>query len=500
MRRDDLTRISRRSSLAFLAGMMVAVPVGAARGGKPRFGPATPFSWDRLAEQARALAARPYAPRKRAPNVSADFDAATQHAYGPAERLAGYVRLMPVTYLAPEPIRLNVVEKGMARALLATNGLFAGGAPDAPAGFRMLSENLAGDWLAFLGASYFRAVGPQGQYGLSARGVAVDTGLDGPEEFPSFTEFWIEQLSPHRFMIHAMLDGPSITGAFAFDCAREAGGVTQSVRSALFPRKDIRRLGIAPSTSMFWYDQNDRRTATDWRPEIHDSDGLAVWSGTGERVWRPLVNPPHPRVTSFRANGVKGFGLVQRDLRFADYQDDGVFYDRRPSLWVEPVGDWGEGSVMLYEMPTDTETNDNIVAFWQSDRPARAGERRDFAYRLRWMAQDPFAGDVARVVDCWTGAAGIPGHPVIAGARKYVIDFEGAGLKGLDRRSGVEAVVNVAKPALLALAAYPVEGQPGRWRVMLDIRDDAANPKELRLFLRRGSAALSETMIEPLSA
>ncbi|QKS00539.1 glucan biosynthesis protein [Sphingomonas sp. CL5.1] len=478
---------------------MVTAQARAATPRAPEFGPPTPFSWDRLVSRAQALATRRYVARQPAHDVAPDFDAATRRAYGAAERLAGFVRLMPATYLAPVPVSINLVEDGMARPLIATDGLFAGDEPTAPAGFRVLNPNLSGDWLAFLGASYFRAVGPQDQYGLSARGIAVDTGLDGPEEFPSFTDFWIEPVSDRRLKVHALLDGPSIAGAYAFDCALESGGVTQSVRAALFPRRDIRRLGIAPASSMFWYDQNDRRAATDWRPEIHDSDGLAIWSGSGERIWRPLANPPHARTASFRADGVKGFGLIQRDQRFADYQDDGAFYDRRPSLWVEPVGDWGAGAVLLYEMPTDGETNDNIVAFWQGDRPARAGERRDVAYRLRWMSQDPFEGSVARVVDNWAGAAGIPGTPPIAGARKYVVDFEGKSLIGLDRRSGVEAVVNVGKPALLAIAAYPVVGQPGRWRVTLDIRADAANPKELRLFLRRDNSALSETLIEPLS-
>lgn len=479
---------------------MVAAQSAAAAGRPPKFGPATPFSWDVLVARAQALAGRRYVPRPHAPDFAPNFDAATQRAYGSAERLAGFVRLMPVTHLAREAVALNLVEGGMARPLLAANGLFAGNSATDPAGFRVLNPNLTGDWLAFLGASYFRAVGPQDQYGLSARGIAVDTGLDGPEEFPSFTEFWIEAASPGRLRVHALLDGASVTGAFAFDCALTPEGVTQAVRSSLFFRRDIRRLGIAPATSMFWYDQNDRRAATDWRPEIHDSDGLAIWAGSGERIWRPLANPPHPRTVSFRADGIKGFGLIQRDQRFGNYQDDGAFYDRRPSLWIEPVGDWGKGSVLLYEMPTDSETNDNIVAFWHSDQPARAGERRDFAYRLRWMSQDPFEGNAARVVDNWSGAAGIPGGDTIPGARKYVVDFEGKALAGLDRQSGVEAVVNVAKPALLAVAAYPLARQSGRWRVTLDIRTDASNPKDLRLFLRHNNAALSETLIEPLSS
>ncbi len=480
-----------------LAGALAGGLTSRALAAVERFGPATDFSWDSLVAAARARARRAYAAPAHAPDAAPDFDAGVQRAYGPAGRLADLIRLLPVTRIAPMPVAIHVVEGGKARPVVSTDGLFSGGGSIAAAGFRILDETLKSDWLAFQGASYFRAAGSQDQYGLSMRGIAVDTGLATPEEFPAFTDFWIELLGPQHIRVHAMLDGPSLAGAYAFDCTHGPRGVEQQVRAALFPRRDIARLGIAPATSMFWYDQSRRSREADWRPEVHDSDGLAIWSGTGERIWRPLASPDFPQLGSFRADGIKGFGLLQRDRRFADYQDDGAFYERRPSLWVAPEGDWGPGAVLLYELPTNNETADNVVAFWHSDRPARAGERRDIAYALRWTSDDPSDDGAARVVDIRTGSGGIPGAPPVAGVRKIVVDFEGAGLAGLARGS-LEPDVNISAPALLSKSCYPVVGLAGRWRVMLDIRPDGAIPRELRLFLRRGGSALSETLIQPL--
>lgn len=491
----------RRSACRLLAAIAIATAlpgVAAAQGG--RLGPPRPFSWRWLTGRAQRLASAPYKAPPVSTNAAADYDAAVRLTYGEAETVAGSLRLFPTSRgVAEHEVGIHVVENGSARAITDTAGLFVGQRSADPAGFRIMDSSGKTDWLAFLGASYFRAAGSRGQYGLSARAIAIDTGLTTPEEFPAFTDFWVERIAPEHFLIHALLDGPSVTGAFAFDSRLGADGVVQDVKAVLFFRKDVARLGIAPATSMFWYDQSSRTIKDDWRPEIHDSDGLAIQSGTGERIWRPLDNPQRARVTSFRADRVKGFGLLQRDQEFAHYQDDSAFYDRRPNLWVEPAGDWGPGAVMLYEMPTASETSDNIAAFWTGDRPARAGDRRELQYRLRWALSDPTRGGVARTVDHFEGPAGIPGAPPIAGARKYVFDFEGEILAGLDRTSGVEAVTSVTAPALLALSAYPVVDQPNRWRAMLDVRAESHDAPEFRLFLRRGDQALTETVINPLS-
>jgi glucans biosynthesis protein len=241
---------------------------------------------------------------------------------------------------------------------------------------------------------------------------------------------------------------------------------------------------------MYWYGQNDRRMARDWRPQIHDSDGLAMWTGAGERLWRPLMNPPLVMANAFNDVDPKGFGLMQRDRDFENYQDDGVFYEKRPSVWVEPIGGWGAGSVQLVQIPTDAETEDNIVAFWTPAEPVKAGDAFDLRYRLYWCPEEPQPIGVARVVSTRRGRGGRPGHLAPSGIAKFVIDFAGANLAGLDRKSGVEAVVTVNGAVLPDAVAYPVV-TTDRWRLMFDVSLNGA--VECRAYLRRGTQSLTET-------
>lgn len=449
--------------------------------------------------RARKLARAKFVAPPDSAHAAPDFDAAVRLTYGEAQALAGNVRLFPTSRTnAHKAVRIALVEGGKAREVIDTSGLFVGAGKADPAGFRVMDATGKSDWLAYQGASYFRASGGRDQYGISARGVAIDTGLPQGEEFPDFTHFWFEDAGPDRVRVHALLDGPSVTGAYAFECTRSTDAVVQDVTAALFFRRDVAQLGLAAASSMFWYDQSDKSVRHDWRPEIHDSDGLAIWAGNGERIWRPLENPSVARLHALRADSPKGFGLLQRDQDFDHYQDDGAFYDRRPSLWVEPRGDWGPGTVGLYEMPTDGETLDNIAMFWRGDAPARAGERRDFSYRLTWTSKDPTLDGSARCVDVFDGLAGIPGHPPIPGARKYVFDFAGPSLVGLTRSSGVVAATDLPDGVLMAAAAYPVARTEARWRVMLDVRSQGLTQPQFRLFLKRGESALSETVIKAI--
>jgi glucans biosynthesis protein len=503
---DPAITFSRRDlcwGIAGLSLLTLAREAGAAAKGRDdaRFAPPESFSWEALIARARALAGKPYQAEAVVSGAQAiDFDASGKLTYGPATSLAGMVRLLPVNRYAPTPVRLNILEGGRARRLLSTQGLFAGGGDAQPSGFRVLRAGADSDWLSFTGASYFRTAGGQNQYGISARGIAVDTALPSAEEFPAFTEFWIEPLNETSLRVYALMDGPSLAGAMRFDNTLGPEGVVQDVTAVFAMRSDIKRLGIAPASSMFWYDQNSSGGTPDWRPEIHDSDGLAIVAANGEHLWRALRNPHQPRTNAFSVTDPRGFGLMQRDRRFGDYQDDGAFYDRRPSLWVEPIGDWGPGAVMLYEFATDSETTDNVSAFWVSDTPARAGSDREWRYRLHWTSRDPSVGTGARLVDQWNGAGGIPGATARQDTHKLVFDFEGDCLAGLDRSSGVEAVTNLPAAAVVAQAAYPVVGTARRWRVMLDLRPAAITQSEFRLFLQRKGAALSETVIEPVLA
>lgn len=488
--------IDRRNVLK-AGGALALLPVAA----RAAPGSGTPFSWSMVQQRAAALARRPYrAPIGIAGAERIDFDAAGAIRYRADRTLVGGIRLFPPGNGSTIPVAINIVDNGRARAVVFSPELFDARGPVPPGfvGFRAMEPGRESDWLAFLGASYFRAAGSQDQYGLSARGVAIDTGIGGREQFPRFTEFWIEPIGRGGYTVYALLDGESVTGAYRF-VSRHDGSVVQDVSMVLHLRRDVARLGIAPATSMFWYDDRGQRGAADWRPEIHDSDGLAVLSAQGERWWRPLRNPAAPVTDSFAATDVRGFGLIQRDRVFDHYQDDGAFYDRRPNLWIEPQGRWGAGDLMLYAFPTGGETVDNIAAFWVPAAPARAGQRLQFDYRLHWTSQDMSADRAARVVDTRVGSAGRPGAAATAGARKLVVDYQGDGLIGLTRDSGVAADIVVARGRILMSAAYPVAGQRDRWRVTADIAPDAGATADVRLFLKRGSAALGETLLYPLN-
>jgi periplasmic glucans biosynthesis protein len=511
--------LNRRAAMAALLAAGVANPALAASAwpAGATLGPPTPFSFASLKARAAALARRPYRPPVGPPAElvrAVDYDAFGRIVYRPAATLWGDapggrgVRFFPLGRPASVAVEMNVVSGGVARPVIYAENLFdmpadsparAMGDKGGFAGFKVLNADKRTDWIAYLGASYFRSADPFNQYGLSARGLALDTATAGPEEFPIFTSFWLEEPATDDLVVYALLDGPSVAGAYRIGHRRAAAGLVQDIEVALHFRKAVARLGLAPLTSMYWYGQSDRTPADDWRPQIHDSDGLSIWTGAGERIWRPLANPPRVITNAFADKGPRGFGLMQRDRAFEDYQDDGVFYDRRPSAWVEPVGDWGPGSVQLVELPTERETDDNIVAFWTPAAPVKAGQGLAYRYRLHWAKEEPAPEGVARVVATRAGQGGRPGQPIPPGRRKLVVDFAGAPLAGLTRESGVEPVVGSSFGQALDPVAYPVEGQD-RWRLMFDLDVAPGRVIDLRAFLRRGGNALTETWIYQLIA
>jgi glucans biosynthesis protein len=474
----------------------------------PPLGPPAPFSFDRLKARAARSARQAYVPTAASPLADVDYDAIGQITYRPDKTLWGgrhgdaAVRFFHLQRYAKRPVKIYAVDGGQAREVLYSEALFdvrdpglarrLAGVANGFAGFRAMQPGRESDWLAFQGASYFRSADPFDQYGLSARGLAIDTATAGPESFPDFTAFWLERDASGDLTVYATLEGEAVAGAYRIANRRGPKGLVQDIESALFFRKPVARLGIAPLTSMFWYGAGGAPGGRDWRPQIHDSDGLAIWTGAGERIWRPLVDPPRVVVNSFADHGPRGFGLLQRDRVFDHYQDDGVFYDRRPSAWVEPIGDWGPGAVELAEIPTDDETNDNIVAFWTPAAPVRAGEAMDLRYRLYWGDEEPSPPDVARVVATRIGQGGRPGQPRPPHVKKLVVDFEGETLGGLTRDSGVEPVVNVERGRIEDAAAYPIAGT-SRWRLMLDVTVLNPDSADLRAYLGRNGAALSET-------
>lgn len=513
--------IDRRLLLAGAASLPLAHGA-AAQAAPPRLGPAAAFSFDLLKERARAARGLAYAPATLPDAKDAleaiDYDEHGKLKYRPERALwANGPSPYPVTFFHlgrffQKPVRMHVVEGGQAREIVYEQSDFemtetspARQLPPNPgfAGFRFQERRdgaldwRGNDWVAFLGASYFRAIGELYQYGLSARGLAVDTvTADRGEEFPDFTHVWFETPGggDEAVTVLALLDGPSVTGAFRFRM-RRTKAVVMDVEAQLHLRRDVARLGLAPLTSMYWFSETAKPGAVDWRPEVHDSDGLALWTGRGERIWRPLNNPPRTVVSSFGDERPRGFGLMQRDRAFDHYQD-GVYYDRRPSLWVEPLGDWGRGQVQLVENRTDDEIHDNVVAFWVPAEPARAGSTLDLAYRLHWVADEPYPSPLARCVATRLGNGGQAGTSRPKGRRKFVVEFLGEPLTRLASGVKPEPVLWASRGSFPDARTMAVPNDvPGHWRCEFDVQADGPEPVEMRLFLKSADAVLTETWL-----
>lgn len=523
-----MDQFTRRQILAASAPVAVAVasigtlpaqaappaPAASAGGG---YGPPQAFDFDGLKQKAESLARNAYVPAKPpAADVvkTIDFDVAQKIKFKPERAIwrdgpgEFPVRLFHLDKFNPLPVRINVVNGDTAREVLYSPQDFdydgTGLNAKLPAnlgfsGFRVMNGRSADtDWLAFQGATYFRSSGQENQYGASARGIAVDTGLSVKEEFPRFVEFWLAEPEPNAaaITIYALMDGPSLTGAYQF-VAKKATGAIMDVSALLFTRNDIARLGVAPMTSMYWYGENERRYAADWRPQIHDSDGLALWTGKGERIWRPLIDPPSLLTNSYVDENPKGFGLIQRDRKFADYQDDSAFYNRRPSIWVEPQGAWEAGAVQLVEIHTDDEIHDNIVAYWNPKRAVKGGERLDLKYRLYWQNDCPFPPkDIGSVIATRIGRGGVPGRPSPddKNKRKFVIDFAGGPLTQMAPRYDVTPVVTLSRGKVSDAYVIKVVDTE-KWRALFDVDAPGSDPIELRCFLRLDGKTLTETWL-----
>jgi len=361
------------------------------------------------------------------------------------------------------------------------------------AGFRVHAAiNRPGEFdefCVFLGASYFRAVGRGQFYGLSARGLAIGTGTPRPEEFPRFRAFWLERPQPGvgTMVIHALLDSPSTTGAFRFTM-RPGETTVVDVESVLFPRTDMAEVGIAPLTSMYYFSARDHGRSDDWRSAVHDSDGLAVVTGRNERLWRPLANPAAVQFSAFLDANPRGFGLMQRTREFREFGDLEVLYGRRPSLWIEPIGDWGVGAVDLVEIPTASEYNDNIVAFWRGREPLRASGEYSFTYRMHWGADAPGDARLARVVEMRTGAGTAPG------TRVFVLDLIGDAVKALPAvaKTRVELGSSAGRVEEGYSGANP---ETGGWRISIVFDPAGAVVAELRCALQGEQGPLSETWL-----
>lgn len=366
------------------------------------------------------------------------------------------------------------------------------------AGFRVhypiKNEQYKDEFAVFLGASYFRLVGKNQVYGISARGLAIDTALSKGEEFPHFTEFWlIEPREGQPITIYARLESPSMAGAYKF--VIEPGMDTKvDVQTWLFARNDIEKLGIAPFTSMFLYGENSQKHHDDYRPEVHDSDGVLMVTHAGEHIWRPLTNPNQLQVTSLSDSQPQGFGMLQRDGEWDNYLDAEANYHLRPGLWVTPEQGFEQGRLEVVEIPTSSETHDNIVAFWTPQQPVKADDTLYFAYQLRTVEQNPFVSDVASVVRTRQGAAVLPGEEFedesLNATRQFSVDFSvPAGVEF--NPENTRLTVQCARGKVAQARLYPVaDGQ--EWRATFRVTPNEGQTLDMRAFIEHDGKRISE--------
>ncbi len=409
-----------------------------------------------------------------------------------------------------DTVGINLQENGIQTDQLIQPGMFwyEGAQPDKSdmenlhfSGFRVhhqLNNEYYDELISFLGSNYFRVLGQAQQYGLSIRGLSIDTAELTGEEFPIFKEFWIEKptdksdVEDKSLVIMALLDSPSVSGAYRF-IVTPGQDTTIDVEVSLFARKDINKLGLAPLTSMFLFGENTK-SLDDYRPEVHDSDGLMVETDQGEWLWRPLTRRKNLTISAFLGNGVKGFGLSQRDQSFMHYEDLQSRYQLRPSIWIEPKENWGPGHVELVEIPSDLETTDNVVSYWVSDKQLKAGSSLQYGYRLTSYLkteQWPPAGKTTSTREGPANRAGFAyGHA--RDARFFVVEFDSPELNALSSDNSVEAVFSCQTGKIYNIKALK-NSENNLWRAEFNLHPTDDQPCDLRGYLKLGDSALTET-------
>ena len=499
--------MNRRRFLQAAASLPLA---SAVTGGsiRPARAEAAPFDRSLVRQLARDAAAKPYkAPDTKLPDSlkDLDYDHYRQIRFQPErslwrnEKLPFEVQFFHRGFFYAPRVDIYEVANGQATkiAYRADDFSFGSNQPPNPdvdlgfAGFRIHAPINRPDYYdevcVFLGASYFRAVAKGEKYGLSARGLAINTGEAKGEEFPLFKTFWIEKPAANAtsIVVHALLDSESTTAAYRFTI-RPGDTTIFDTEMAIYPRVALDHAGLAPMTSMFFFGPNDRVNVDDFRPAVHDSDGMAIYNGRGEELWRPLHNPADLQISTFSDLNPRGFGLMQRQKNFFAYQDLESSFEKRPSLWAEPIGDWGEGSVQLIEIPTKEEVHDNIAGYWRPKNPLQAKAEHTFTYRLHWGPDRPKASALARFTRTGVGAKG-------EDARIFVLDLVGDNLKSIDP-STVRGDVTAEKAEIRNIVTQP-NPATGGWRLSFEAPIKEKKPVELRASLMQGNDALSEVWV-----
>jgi periplasmic glucans biosynthesis protein len=488
---------------------------------------------DYVAKKAEERARKPFrSPRADLPDIlradKLDYDKFREirfrhdQALWSADKLPFVIEFFHPGYIYEEPVHINEFSYNNVQSVRFVQDFFDYGnlrikkqipANTGYAGFRILFPLNQPDRMdelgAFLGASYFRLLGKGQRYGESARGLALDCGEpDRPEEFPIFTDWWLgkPQAVDKDLRLLALLDSVSCTGAYEFRITPGETTVTEveaviylrepdKIHAADPNRKPLATLGIAPLTSMFWFGKNSERKFDDYRPEVHDSDGLLMKMENGETLWRPLNNASVMRHQRFAAKNIRGYGLMQRERDFADYQDIFNFYHLVPSVWVVRRGDWGEGDLHLVELSTQYEGLDNVVAFWDPKIKPQPLQPFHFAYALHWTRETDIKLSTNMVVATRIGA-----DPRDPKKRQFVVDFTGPRLAALAEGLSPEAVASCSDNATITetqVFSVPAHNPcaVNMWRVTfkMESKPDNKDPVDLRCTLKKGEEVLTET-------
>lgn len=478
---------------------------------------AQPALFDAISSRAKLLAKREYKPvEANIPEALANmnYDQYRAIRFRPEASLwhnesLFEIQLFHAGFLYREPVVIHMATDGTDTSLQFKQEFFNYDGPAAPlagvapsnigfAGFRihypLNSNDYKDEFVVFQGASYFRMVGPGLVYGLSARGLAIDTAEPKGEEFPVFREFWLIKPNPTdtHMVMYALLDSPSVTGAYRFEIM--PGAPTEmAVEARIFARKDILKVGIAPLTSMYMWGENHTRYIDDFRPEVHDSDGLLMAASNGEWIWRPISNHRGLHVSSLSDENPKGFGLLQRDRDFDHYMDLEANYERRPSMWVIPENNWGKGRAELVEIPSDSEANDNVVAYWVPEKSMKAGSSQTYKYRLRSFDDrlpEHVGAKVIRTRIGW-GANPAQANPPPRSKRKFVIDFRGGELDNLSADAPLVAELQKNAGTISELAVRQLPDKR-TWRASFKLDPEGNTPADMRLFLKLRDQRLTE--------
>ncbi len=492
---------------------VAAAPSGAQTARPPQ---ALRFSYDEVVQRATQLASIPYEgqlPTLPDDITKLDYDRWRQIEFRDSKALLGasgmfHLELFHLGHLYRRPVVINTIRDGIPTPIPYQSSEFNYGstkfAKPLPvnlgfAGFKVrapLNEpKKLDEFISFVGSSYFRFLGRGQMYGLSARGLALAGGTH-EEEFPFYREFWIEMPKPDvdKLTIFALLDSSVVTGAYQFDCSPKQDSVID-VTATLIPRRNGVKIGFAPLTSMFYIGENDHRYHDDFRPELHDSDGLMIQTGTGEWIWRPLRNPVIAKTAAFLDRDVKGFGLLQRDRDFSHYEDIDLAYHLRPSYWVTPRTKLGEGHVELFEMPTADESNDNIVASWVAKDDVQPGKPLSYGYSITSALNLDSLSPNGKVVATFQTSARALGssEPNLPNVKRFIVDFAGGDLEYYKDAPAQVQIVATSNTGRILRSFTQYHPYIGGFRGTLDVELQSGETADLRAYLKAGATALTET-------